>query len=114
MILLSLVLVESGQRPIERKLRNYSILFLITGTLLVFFSMIWEYSLYMLRHDTMISWFKSPFNGALIDLSQGYVPDHFKWILFFPGIILILIGILLLYSGYKVKQPVMIAGEQPS
>ena len=113
MIILSMVLVESSQRPIERKVRNYSILFLIAGTLLVFFSMIWEYSMHMLMNNSMISWFKSPFGDTLIDLSQGYVPGHFKWILFIPGIAMMMAGILLLYSGYREKEPVMIAGTKP-
>jgi ABC-type dipeptide/oligopeptide/nickel transport system permease subunit len=61
----------------------------------------------------MISWFRSPFGDTLIDLSQGYVPGHFKWILFLPGIAMIVTGILLLYSGYREKDPVIIAGTKP-
>jgi hypothetical protein len=65
----------------------------IAGAFLIFLSMIYDYSVFVLQHYSFREIWN--FTGEnLFDISQSYIPEKFNWLLFWAGEVLIISGMV--------------------
>jgi len=75
---------------------------LLSGALVVFVSFVWDYTRYLLNHLNR----QTLKNGhglqeELEELFYHYVPVHFNWVVFFLGVILLLVALTMVYRRNK-------------
>ncbi|MHC1707782.1 MAG: hypothetical protein AB9842_09690 [Bacteroidales bacterium] len=84
MIILAYLIIRLDEKGIKPVISRFEWLLLILGSLIVFISFIWDYSV-------MLSGLSSP--ESIKNAIAQYVPVWFNWYLFSAGIIIILTGI---------------------
>jgi hypothetical protein len=67
---------------------------IIFGTIVIFFTLIWDYTLLIISGGFLSQFFSLMDNKEFLKVSLNYVPVKFNWVLFFAGCILILSAIL--------------------
>jgi len=89
MILFALQLLTNDHpMPFIRK----NLLFLVSGTLLLFLAFIWDFSKYMLQQYSFTDLFVSRTNQIAL---QQYIPQIFNWWLFIFGSLLVIVPLAL-------------------
>jgi len=89
MALASVIICYSKNRLIRISLREWA--GLITGSILLFLSFIWDYSLFMLRYFRLSEIIFSQDKDSLVSMSLTFIPERFPWLIFLSGQILIII-----------------------
>jgi hypothetical protein len=74
---------------------------LISGSVIVFISFIWDYCRFLINHISFQEFQSKKISDKLFDLSVQYIPESFNWFLFTLGFLVISSGILLLYFRNK-------------
>jgi hypothetical protein len=101
MIVLAGIIIYRESRQVKVTLAGWPIALLITGSLLVILSFIWDYSAYMLEHFNFLQLFSITHSDAMLEAAYDYVPRNFKWWLFFLAEGIILVGIFLANRSSK-------------
>lgn len=95
MIALAVVMLTRRSDPVSFPTGRISLL-IGAGAMLVFVSMIWDFSVYMTRQDS----FSSVFNvDGLDSMLSVFVPHHFPWLIFVVGMLFIGAGITVFYKN---------------
>jgi len=89
MILFALVLLTRISSGIHLPVMRIS-LWITIGALLVFVSMIWDFTLYMQEQSSLSSMFRIRLTDQALSV---YVPKRFPWLFFIPGMVFIFAGI---------------------
>ncbi len=98
MILLALIITN-----FEVKLKRKNWLFLISGSVIVFISFIWDFSKFLIKNISNNELKITSFDDKLFDLSVEYIPGSFPWPLFILGFMVISAGIFFIYRNAKVN-----------
>lgn len=92
---LSIIVRDELNRPLQFK-RFIWILF-VTGSVILIISFIWDYSSYLLENYSLKEIWSSS-GGNLINLAYQYIPGNFNWLLFTLGELVIIVGIVILWT----------------
>lgn len=95
MIALAVVMLTRRSDPMRFPARRITLLIGV-GALLVFVSMIWDCSSYMIRHASVASVFNV---DGLDNMLSVYVPHHFPWLIFIAGMLFIGTAITTFYRN---------------
>lgn len=100
MVLFALLVLHfsNGTQPVY--ISAIELFFLITGALVVIVSFTLDYSLFILSNYSMAEIWSLPAKD-LYDLSLQYDPERFYWIVFWPGVALIMAGIGLFANRHR-------------
>lgn len=94
MIFLAVSVVYFNDKRSNVKINSKEWILLSTGALIIVISFIWDYCLYVLQQHPFSSlWSLS--SGDLFEVSKNYIPESFKWPVFFAGEILCLSAVYL-------------------
>lgn len=105
MILLAIIIYHFNLKSnFNVKIFRKEWLILISGSLIVILSFIWDYCRFLYKSITLTELQKKSFNDKLFDLSVEYIPESFNWILFLLGFAVISSGIFLIYDRNKEMQ----------
>lgn len=85
MIALAVVMLTRRSDPVRFPARRITLL-IGAGAVLVFVSMIWDCSVYMIRQASVASIFNV---DGLDKMLSVYVPHHFPWLIFIAGMVFI-------------------------
>lgn len=96
MILLAMVLVHYTDKGIRTVIKPAEWTLLISGTIVIFLSLTWDYSAFILKHFSFRDIWTIP-KEDIFGLSMKYIPVKFSWILFSAGEAIILTGIILFW-----------------
>lgn len=72
---------------------------LLCGALIVFLSFIWDYCKFIISYSGKVSLTKL----KLLDISESYTPSHFNWILFFSGVVVLLVAVYLISNRQNTR-----------
>ena len=101
MIVLALIIYHYNQKTeFKVKIVKREWIVLITGSVVVFVSFIWDYCSFIYQNFHRIETVKTSFE-KIYELSFQYVPQNFPWILFILGVFIICWGILILFKRIK-------------
>jgi len=100
MILLAMVLVYFSDRHTDIRLNTAEWIILICGAMVIFLSLIWDYSAFILKHYSFRDIWTVP-REDLFSLSIQYTPVKFNWIMFAAGEAIILTAIIMLWRRYR-------------
>jgi len=84
MILLAIILVRSTNKIPTTVIKGTEWIVLITGAFVIFLSLTWDYSTFILEHYSFREIWTVPKND-LFNLSLQYIPVKFNWILLGAG-----------------------------
>jgi hypothetical protein len=102
MILLTLTVVRNQEKGIDVHLGFYRWLLLITGSLVVIISFVWDYFIYLSEQkEKTVAWTLGS-NTEMFEEVQKYIPQHFNWGVFWIGEGMILFVIFCLWKKYKI------------
>lgn len=87
MILLACLLLTGRQESSLRLLRRDWLL-LISGSLLVLFSYMKEYTTYMLERFSLPELVEPSLSSVLMNHASAYVPERFPWLIFLAGVVM--------------------------
>jgi hypothetical protein len=96
MILLAFAMMNFDSKKDLKTTGKPVLFFVITGSVLIFLSFIWEFSSFLINHDPSLSFFHTDDNSMLLGM---FVPIKFNWILFFAGEMAEGAGIWLLFRA---------------
>jgi len=101
MILLSgfIIYFNAYNIRITIKWREWALL--IAGSLLLFASWSWDYSVFILKQISSSGIMGFSNSDALFDFAQEYIPESFNWILFWTGELVVLGGTGLIFFRYR-------------
>lgn len=94
MILLAFLLLFSDEKTVWVK----TLRLILAGACIVFLSFIWDFSVYLLKQDTISGIFNFRFHQSIL---KEYIPVYFNWWLFIAGEMLIMAGLLLPFLNRK-------------
>jgi len=105
MVVLTFVVIHFQEKGLEVKIKWKESLLMITGSVIVLISFMWDYFMYINKNNVS-AWSLSSKTDMFKEIEQ-YVPMAFNWVLFLIGAALILIPILMMYSRLnKVKKKI--------
>lgn len=93
MILLALAITYLTDKMEKPGIKSFEWACLIIGSLIVIVSFTIEYTNYMLDRFSFSELLN--FNGEFLEYAIQYVPHQFPWLIFIPGFVIILSGIVL-------------------
>jgi hypothetical protein len=98
MIILAGMILYGEVSTTGKKISGITVFLSITGSILIFGSFIWSFSVYMIRTASV----SAVFNPGQIQIAlREYVPYDFNWYLFIAGEIVLLAGICFQYLSYR-------------
>lgn len=100
MIAFALLILYLNQKKHTVKIALSEWLILITGSLVLIVAFTWDYSRYVLRHNTFADIWSVP-SQSLYKLTTSYVPESFNWWIFAAGEIIILWGVYRFWAKNK-------------
>ncbi|MFW5819745.1 MAG: hypothetical protein ACOCWA_00535 [Bacteroidota bacterium] len=74
---------------------------LILGSIILITGFIWDYSKFILQEFTLREIFSLPDKKPFYDFSIQYIPQRFSWLIFFTGMLIILLSMLSMYTRWK-------------
>jgi len=74
---------------------------LITGSIIIFISFIWDYCRFLSRNISLNEFKNKALSDKLFNLSLSYIPEKFPWLIFTIGTLIICSGIILLIIRNK-------------
>lgn len=95
MISLAVVMLTRRSDPVRFPARRITLL-IGAGAVLVFVSMIWDFTVYMTRQASVASIFNV---DRLDNMLSVYVPHHFPWLIFIAGMLFIGTAITAFYRN---------------
>jgi len=99
MILLALNIYKQNlQTNYTFKLTKKDWAILISGSVIVFISFIWDYCRFLIRNFSNSELKLKSFSNKLVDLSVQYIPEKFPWLIFTIGILVIFVGIFNIFK----------------
>jgi hypothetical protein len=99
MILLALVIYHFNFKTTNKvKISKKEWIILISGSVIVFVSFIWDYCRFLINHISFDEFQNRKISDKLFDLSVQYIPESFNWFLFIVGFLVIVSGIIILYK----------------
>ncbi len=102
MLLLASLIIHFQRKKLNSRIDLKEWLFLITGSLVVILSFVWDYLRYTTNASTKTQLLNNQ-EHLLIELKE-YVPVEFNWPLFITGEAILLAGILIFYNRIKTKK----------
>jgi hypothetical protein len=100
MMLLAVVLIYYSRKDEEVRIDRREWILLITGSVIIILSFVWDYSAFVLRHYSAGEIITLSDKNTLFELSLQYIPKHFPWLLFALGEALILLAVGLFFRRY--------------
>jgi len=102
MIILALIVYHFNKKTQNKvKISKTEWIVLISGSVIVFISFIWDYCRFLINHISFKEFQNRKLSDKLFDLSVQYIPETFNWFLFTLGFIVISSGIIVLYLRNK-------------
>ncbi len=93
MIVLAGFMMYFDNKGIKANINRREWLLLITGSIIVIISWIWDYSNFILLNNPNASFWSFSSKETLFEVGQKYVPQSFNWLLFAVGALIILLAI---------------------
>lgn len=103
MIILAMIIIIFSERGADTKIKCQEWILLISGAIVLIISFIWDYSGFILDNYPFSELWNLPDNESFFDLSLRYIPGRFNYYIYFTGIIIISLAILVYYLRMKKK-----------
>jgi hypothetical protein len=94
MILLAIVILYVDKRPDQWKITKPAIFLVILGSVLIFLSFIWDFSVFLHRNNSFIALLDPKIASTVLNL---YVPVSYNWLLMLAGEASVFSGIIALF-----------------
>lgn len=101
MIVLTFVVIHFQEKGIPVHIRFMEWLLLISGSMIVIVSLMWDYILYLAKHGSSNIVWTLQSDQRMFDEVRNYIPESFNWGLYGFGQGIIFLAILLLYLRTK-------------
>lgn len=95
MIALTLIIIYWEEKGLSAKTKWSERLVMLGGCALILFSFVWDYLKFVYEHHNDKGAWSFSMDKELFSEAMGYVPDQFNWMLFVPGQILLIGGLVL-------------------
>jgi len=99
MILISLFFIRLDDNGITVKFELKGLIIMAVGVLIIFATYIHDYSVIIIKGGYLSEFFSLFKNQQFRELSAQYVPEFYNWYLFFIGVVLILVSLLMIYNS---------------
>ncbi|GBD89889.1 hypothetical protein BMS3Abin04_00602 [bacterium BMS3Abin04] len=99
MILISLLFIRLNDNGATVKFELKELLIMTIGILIIFATYIHDYSVMIIKGGYLSGFFSLFENQQFRELSAQYVPEFYNWYLFFIGVILISVSVLMIYNS---------------
>lgn len=101
MIMLASMIIYFTEKGIKIRINSLEWTGLILGSIVLIAGFIWDYSKFILQEFSIREIFSLSDKKLFYDFSIQYIPYKFPWILFFTGILIILLAILSMFRRWK-------------
>jgi len=103
MIILAMVVIIFSHRGYNTGIIGREWIMLISGAIVLITSFVWDYSGFILENYSFSELWNLPDKESLFELSVRYIPGKFNYYIYFTGIVIISLAILVYYLRLKKK-----------
>jgi hypothetical protein len=103
MIILAMVIISFSNRAYDTVIKLREWIMLISGAIILIISFVWDYSGFILDNYSFSELWNLPDRESFFELSVRYVPGKFNYYIYFTGIIVISLAIVVYYLRLKKK-----------
>ncbi len=101
MILLASIIIYFTEKGIMIRITAMEWTGLILGSIVLITGFIWDYSKFILQEFTPREILSLPDKKPFYDFSIEYIPYRFPWIIFFTGMLIILLSVMSMFTRWK-------------
>jgi hypothetical protein len=101
MIILSIEIVFLEEKGFKIKIKFLDWLLILSGSLIIFLTFIWDYSKIIIFGGYLSNFFSLFDNEKFIRTISEYKPEHFNWLAFLMGEVLILLSMVFIFKKRK-------------
>lgn len=103
MIILAMLIIGFSERGADTRIDSKEWFMLISGAIVLIVSFVWDYSGFILDNYSFSELLNLPGSESFFDLSTRYIPGKFNYYIYFTGIIIISLAIVVYYKRMRKK-----------